>query len=92
VTRFDAGRYQDETVALAQLLRRTIEEYRYLLSPLPAPLNAILEKLEPREPRPVPRPPKASVAPSQTADPRPGKSPILLPWHWQPADLNRVAR
>jgi len=45
VTRFDAGRYQDETVALAQLLRRTIEEYRYPLSPLPAPLNAILEKL-----------------------------------------------
>src|SRR5271169_2825055 len=45
VTRFDAGRYQDETVALAQLLRRTIEEYCYPLSPLPAPLNAILEKL-----------------------------------------------
>jgi hypothetical protein len=38
----------DETTALAQLLRRTIDEYRYPLSPRLAPLKAILAKLDRR--------------------------------------------
>jgi hypothetical protein len=42
----------DETAALAQLLRRTIDEDRYPLSPRLAPLEAILAKLEPPAPRP----------------------------------------
>ena len=37
----------DETVALAQLLRSTIEDSRYPLSPRLAPLRAILAKVDP---------------------------------------------
>jgi hypothetical protein len=54
----------DEAAALAQLLRRTIDENRYPLSPRLAPLRAILAKLEPPEPRPeLPPPLKAYDAP-----------------------------
>ncbi len=42
----------DETHALAVLLRRTSDDYRYPLSPRPAPPRAILAKLEPPQPRP----------------------------------------
>jgi hypothetical protein len=47
----------DETAALARLLRHTIDEARYPLSPRLAPLKAILAKLEPPEPRPELPPP-----------------------------------
>ena len=47
----------DEAAALAQLLRRTIDENRYPLSPRLTPLKAILAKLDPPEPRPELRPP-----------------------------------
>jgi hypothetical protein len=54
----------DETAALAQLLRRAIVDDRYPLSPRLAPLKA-LAKLEPPKPRPDPPPPlKAGMAPS----------------------------
>jgi hypothetical protein len=54
----------DETAALARLLRRTIDEDRYPLSPRLAPLRAILAKLDPPQPRPEPPPPlKAYDAP-----------------------------
>jgi hypothetical protein len=56
----------DETVALAGLLRRTIDENRYPLSPRLAPLKTILATLEPPKPRPEPAPPlKAYTAPRQ---------------------------
>jgi hypothetical protein len=42
----------DETAALAQLLRGTIDEYRYPLSARLAPLKAILTKIEPPMPQP----------------------------------------
>jgi hypothetical protein len=42
----------DERRALIQLLRHTIDGDRYPLSPRPAPLRAILAKLD----RPAPRP------------------------------------
>ena len=55
----------DEAVALAQLLRGAIDDARYPLSPRLAPLRAILEKIEPPEPRPeLPPPLKARMAPS----------------------------
>jgi hypothetical protein len=54
----------DETAALAQLLRRTIDEDRYPLSPRLALLEAILAGLGPPEPRPeLPPPLKAYDAP-----------------------------
>jgi hypothetical protein len=54
----------DEAAALGALLRRTIDESRYPLSPALAPLRAILEKLQPSKPRPKPPPPlKAYDAP-----------------------------
>jgi hypothetical protein len=54
----------DESQALAQLLRRTIADDPYPLSPRLAPLKAILARLEPPEPQPEPPPPvKAYVAP-----------------------------
>ena len=40
-------RAEDETAALARLLRHTIDEERYPLSPRLAPLKAILAKLQP---------------------------------------------
>ena len=42
-----------EAAALAQLLRRTINDDPYPLSPWLAPLKAILAKLEPSEPPPL---------------------------------------
>ncbi len=53
----------DETAALARLLRRTIDEDRYPLSPRLAPLKAILAKLDQPEPR-QPLPLKAGMGPS----------------------------
>jgi hypothetical protein len=72
----------DEKAALAQLLRRTIDENRYALSPRPAPMRAILAKLEPPKPRPELPPPLKVLAafpsvidrplfPSAPPDPRP---------------------
>jgi hypothetical protein len=55
----------DEAAALAQLLRRTINDDPYPLSPRLAPLKAILEKLNPPQPPPEPTPPlQARDAPS----------------------------
>jgi hypothetical protein len=55
----------DEGSALAQLLRHTVNDDRYPLSPRLAPLRAILAMLEPQEPRPeLPPPLKAYDAPS----------------------------
>jgi hypothetical protein len=42
----------DEAAALAQLLRRTINDDPYPLSPRLAPLKVILAKLDPPLPRP----------------------------------------
>ncbi len=54
----------DEKQALARLLRNTIDEARYPLSPRLVPLKAILTKLDPPEPRLEPPPPlKAYDAP-----------------------------
>jgi hypothetical protein len=54
----------DETQALARLLRRTIDDDRYPLSPRLAPLKAIPAKLDPPAPRPeLPPPLKAYDAP-----------------------------
>ena len=47
----------DETAALVQLLRRTIGDDRYPLSPRLAPLKAILAKIDPPKPRPELPPP-----------------------------------
>jgi hypothetical protein len=49
----------DEAAALAQLLRRTINDDPYPLSPRLAPLKAILAKLNP------PEPPSGSTPPLQ---------------------------
>ena len=51
----------DETAALARLLGRTIDEDRYPLSSRLAPLRAILEKLDPPQPRPELLPPLESL-------------------------------
>ncbi len=54
----------DEMAALTQLLRSTIEDSRYPLSPRLTPLRAILAKLDPPAPRPeLPPPLKAYDAP-----------------------------
>jgi hypothetical protein len=54
----------DEAAALARLLRRTIADDPFPLSPRLSLLRAILEKLEPSKPRPEPPPPlKAYDAP-----------------------------
>jgi hypothetical protein len=54
----------DEKLALIRLLRRTIDEDRYPLSPRVAPLKAVLAKLDPPEPRPeLPPPLRAYDAP-----------------------------
>jgi len=55
----------DERLVLAALLRRTIEDDRYPLSPRLRPLKAILAKLDPPAPRPeLPPPLRAYMAPS----------------------------
>ena len=56
----------DETLALAGLLRRTIDECPLPALAAAAPLKAILAKLEPPEPRPEPLPPlKGGLAASR---------------------------
>jgi hypothetical protein len=58
----------EETDALARLLRRTIDDDRYPLSPRVQTLKAILAKIQPepaREPLPPPKqyaPPRATTA------------------------------
>jgi hypothetical protein len=55
----------DEVAALARLLRNTIDDDRYPLSPRLGLLKAILAKLDPPTPRPeLPPPLKAYDAPS----------------------------
>jgi hypothetical protein len=63
----------DETRALAQLVRRAIDDDRYPLSPRVVHLKAILAKLEPPQPPSEPPPPlQARDAPS-TAGRRKGR-------------------
>jgi hypothetical protein len=52
----------DEAAALVQLLRSTINNDRYPLSPRLVPLKAILAKLDP------PQPPSGSAPPLQARD------------------------
>ena len=52
----------DEAAALAQLLRRTINDDPYPLSPRLAPLKAVLAKLNPAQP------PSGSAPPLQERD------------------------
>jgi hypothetical protein len=46
----------EETAALARLLRRAIDDDRYPLSPRVVPLKAILAKLEPAQSQAEPQP------------------------------------
>jgi hypothetical protein len=56
---------EDELRLLTKLVRRTIEENRFPLSPRLDPLRAILDKLDPPKPRPEPLPPlKPGMAPT----------------------------
>ena len=54
---------EDEKVALRALLRRTIDDDRYPLSPRIRRLGGILAKLEPPTPTPAPLPPLKAYAP-----------------------------
>jgi hypothetical protein len=54
---------EDEKIALATELKRTIGEARYPLSPLIRTLQAILDKLEPRPAREPLPPPKVDAPP-----------------------------
>jgi hypothetical protein len=56
----------DETAALVRLLKRTIDNDRYPLSPRLAPLKAILAKREPPKPG-EPQPPPRTYAPPRAA-------------------------
>jgi hypothetical protein len=51
----------DEAAAVAQLLRRTINDDPYPLSPRLAPLKAILAKLNPPQPPPEPPPRRCNL-------------------------------
>jgi hypothetical protein len=53
----------DEKVALIALLKRTINDDRYPLSPRITVLRRILAKLEPPKPAPAPLPPLKVYAP-----------------------------
>ena len=53
----------DEKVALTALLKRTIADDRYPLSPRIGQLRGILAKLEPPKPKPAPPPPLPHFAP-----------------------------
>ena len=56
----------EEHRALVRLLRRSIDEDRFPLAPRPAPIKAILAKLEPPTPKADPLPPlKPGLAPSR---------------------------
>ena len=62
---------QDEKTALAALLKRTIADDRYPLSPRIGVLRGILAKLEPPRPAPAPLPPqKAYDRPRHTTKQR----------------------
>ena len=54
---------QDEKTALAALLKRTIADDRYPLSPRIGVLRDILAKLQPPKPAPAPLPPLKAYAP-----------------------------
>ena len=55
----------DETAALARILRNTIDEDRFPYSPRLAPLKAILATIDPPKPRPeLPPPLRAYDAPA----------------------------
>jgi hypothetical protein len=54
---------EDEKRALAALLKRTIADDRYPLSPRIGMLRGILAKLEPPKPSPPPLPPLKAYAP-----------------------------
>ena len=54
----------DETRAIAQLLRRTLDFDPYPLAPRLDPLKAILAKLEPPAPKPEPLP-RPGMAPAR---------------------------
>ena len=54
---------QDEKTALTALLKRTIADDRYPLSPRIGTLRSILAKLEPPRPAPTPLPPLKPYAP-----------------------------
>ena len=53
----------DEKTALAALLKRTIADDRYPLSPRIGTLRGILAKLEPPKPTPAPLPPLKQYEP-----------------------------
>ena len=57
---------EEETVALARLLRRTIDDDRYPFSPRNRTLRAILAKLRP-EPARKPLPPLKAYAPPRAS-------------------------
>jgi len=54
---------QDEKTALTALLKRTIADDRYPLSPRIGTLRGILAKLEPPKPTPAPLPPLKQYEP-----------------------------
>jgi hypothetical protein len=60
---------EEETDALARLLRRTIDNDRYPLSPRIQTLKAVLEKIRP-EPVREPLPPPKVYAPARAAQAR----------------------
>jgi hypothetical protein len=60
----------DEKVALIALLKRTIDDDRYPLSPRIAVLRRILAKLEPPKPAPAPPPLKVYAPPRGSAKQR----------------------
>jgi hypothetical protein len=53
----------DEKLALVAVLKRSIDEDRYPLSSRVQTLTAILERLEPPKPAPVPLPPRKHYEP-----------------------------
>jgi len=53
----------DEKTALTALLKRTIDDDRYPLSPRISQLRGILAKLQPPKPAPAPLPPLKAYAP-----------------------------
>ena len=64
---------QDEKTALAALLKRTIDADRYPHSPRVQTLQGILDRLEPRQARPVASPePRVDAPPSRGHDRRRG--------------------
>ena len=54
---------EDEKTALLALLKRTINDDRYPLSPRIGTLRCILAKLQPPQPAPAPLPPPRRYAP-----------------------------